>query len=97
MATRPRGSSSAGEANRTGRSSDLPSRPVRFLRYLSAGFGSSVFGLRDCKADYELIYSVALKKLISELPSMSEEELAAAGELGASAKSPKQLERSHGI
>ena len=30
-------------------------------------------------------YSAALKKLISELPSMSEQELAAAGELGGSA------------
>lgn len=30
------------------------------------------------------IYRVALKKLISELPSMTEQELAAAGELGTS-------------
>jgi hypothetical protein len=34
-----------------------------------------------------LLYSAALKKLISELPSMSEQELAAAGELGTSATS----------
>ena len=32
-----------------------------------------------------LCYSVALKKLVSELPSMSEQELAAVGELGTSA------------
>jgi len=37
------------------------------------------------QADWVLLYSAALKKLISELPSMSEQELAAAGELGTSA------------
>jgi hypothetical protein len=49
----------------------------------SASPGPSVF--KDPQADWVLLYSVALKKLVSELPSMSEKELSEAGELGASA------------
>ena len=49
--------------------------------YRSANPCLSVF--KDTQADWVPLYSVALKKLVSELPSMSEKELAEAGELGA--------------